>query len=683
MLRRTFKFLLYFPLVLIIIFYIAIYTATYFIDINDYKSDIQNKLNELDKGTFVLNGRLSWVRFPSIGIEVQDMNYDSNKTLPLDANFSSKNIILGVNPLVLLFGEVNISKMYFDNLKLNVILPDEKEEQKNQPEIKSESQLKITYPLHKNPIGPWVRLSISDYAVRDLDLKITIKGKTHEINNLNLEGDSLRITDVITLNKFSVRLKEIKAGDLVINDISTDLKVTKDRLRLDHFRFFVFGSKFEVGVESELSHENFSWKINSIIENLDLNKVKKDLKIDLPASGIINTKLDLHSRGLEIGKVIDNLELNGEFYSDNLTVGKNINLGKTAVYYSFKNNTLSLDKLDIPKLNSKFDIKFNLKNIDLNNLDLLTWHGNYNMSIDFDSISKVINKPDLARGKINILGDFSGRGVSEDDVLNSLESSSNITSDELYLVQENIKSIDTDIRFKNRQGFVDINFKPLGGNLRFISNVNLADKADPKIKTIFRINNIDINPYMQVLSDLSDTRGFLNVDIALRTSGAKTKDMIKNLDGFIKVNIKDFWMKDVKLSLLLTGASGGSFGRASADLTNLFASNIFRHFSFNAVIEKGVFKDDFQMLGDNFDLVAKGDIDLVNERFVDKYKVFLKQKKRGLITEGPTEEPIPLLECGGKFSNILCIPSPDSDLFPCGKKPKQDGGSGKTRSMVF
>jgi uncharacterized protein involved in outer membrane biogenesis len=115
------KSIFYIILLLLSLAVAGIVFVAYFVDPNQYKSEIIQNIHESTGRPIQIDGKLQWTFFPVLGIKIEGLKLGNPPSFP-EANFLSvQNAQISVATRPLLSREIQVGKITLNNLKLNLI----------------------------------------------------------------------------------------------------------------------------------------------------------------------------------------------------------------------------------------------------------------------------------------------------------------------------------------------------------------------------------------------------------------------------------------------------------------------------------------------------------------------------------------------------------------------------------
>lgn len=712
--KKLIKIIIYFIITIVVVLALAIGGVIMFVNPNQFKPQITELVEKNANVILQMNGDIEWTFYPWLGIKVQHITIASpnSPTVPIAEIKSAQASIL----LKSLFNqELNISDVVIDGLSVSLL-----------KDAKGNSNWVFAKENNEAVTPKIVTHETSNNAetAKKSDKKIPelyVKGVS--INNANIVYKDAQSNQALSLKNFNAKTGEVMLnhpisvsiesayslfnpkfeGDIALSavvDFNTgtkklllnDLQVKNNLAMNDVELHMQLSGIVEMETVAQLLQiSNLSMKNNGKIKDIVLNdvQVKSLVKVDLQKE-IVN--LD------QLQMIWGDLNVTGQLSAENYSTERLKYVGKLAT------NTFNLKafldnlKIELPQFNSKtalqkaavqFDFNGNLKNIDINplqiNFDETKVSGSSAVALgDVPTIALalkgdhlIINNylapekaTDATAGNVpanqrNGQSHPVAQAPKNPEVIPVLPKNLNVvadiqmdqlTLDRLQIAQSRVKG-----SLKNGDAVLDqLSMNIYGGNLFF--NGSLKDSKKPhlaldgKIKKIDLgkiIPQVDLKNYISsdfLLSRLNKTHqnlsveGILDSNFSMTTAGRLQNEVIANLNGKASFDVLNGRVDNLNYEKLMCQ---GIALLNQKTLTDTFNRNYtdFQKLSGQFMIRNGVVTNNpFQMLIPGLNINGKGEVNL--NRLTINYGL------NAVLTGDHSINPDPACQINQRFKGI-------------------------------
>lgn len=325
--KKLFKILGLILGLIILLSVISLFYLVYFVNPNDFKPFLSDKIYQLTGRQVVFKGNLQWAWFPSIGLNIYDVE------MPNPPGFGNENFMsvhqmkISVSVLGLLHKEVNTKDIILDGLHLSLVktqsgqtnwamplvpVPGKKEVAVSVEDPSAPGQTK-TMMFHLNI--PSVTVQDAEISWRDLKSKQSI-----QISHLNIAAKNIKDNEPMEITtSFDVKSDQpvmsgsIKmSAQMLIDRAQKIMKLTPITLETDlqgkMFPAQSLQAKLNANIEaspSEIHIDNLSLKTNQTLLTGQIDASHLDLLSEKP---------------IDMNTMFRNMSLRGQLAADNLSV---------------------------------------------------------------------------------------------------------------------------------------------------------------------------------------------------------------------------------------------------------------------------------------------------------------------------------------------------------------------------
>jgi len=327
--KKLFKILgLIFGLI-ILLSVISLFYLVYFVNPNDFKPFLSNKIYQLTGRQVVFKGDLQWTWFPSIGLNIYDVE------MPNPPGFGNENFMsvhqmkVSVSVLGLLHKQVNTEDIILDGLRLNLIQNQKGQTNWATPLVPMPGKKEVVMPVEDQSTQDQAKmvtfhLNIPSVTIRDASINWQdFKNKQSvQINHLNVfaknidENQSIAVTtsfDVVS-DQPAMRGSINLSAQVLMDRAQKTIKLTPITIQTDlRGKMFPAGSlqaKFNANMDAspnEVRFDDLSLKVNQTLLTGQVDVGRLDLLSEKP----IDTSTMLRTMSLRGQLLADNLSIIG------------------------------------------------------------------------------------------------------------------------------------------------------------------------------------------------------------------------------------------------------------------------------------------------------------------------------------------------------------------------------------
>lgn len=701
--KKLIKVLVYLILTVIVVIALAIGGIVMFINPNQFKPQITELVQKNANVILTIEGDIEWTFYPWLGLKVQNISVASpnTPTVPL------ANIKLAQASILLksLFNkELNINDVVMDGLSVTLLKDANGNtnwsfpEKTQQVEVKPESQDEqpTSDSTKKTP-----NLYVKSISVKDANFvyKDAVQNQALALKNLNVTTGEVMLNQPISvsLNSSYLLFNPKVEGNIELSSV-IDFKTEQKRLQLRDLKLKNDVKMDDIQLLTELSTV-LDMDLNTQLLQLSDLSIQNQGKVqgfdikNLQVKGVV--KADLTKELVNVDQLqlsMGDLALTGNVMAEKYS-GDQLSFASNIATNTFNLKALLNQlKIELPQFESKtvlqkasvkLSVKGNLKNIDVNPIE-----------IAFDD-TKVKGSGAIALGQVPTIalalkGDQlvlnhylppkqatantnqqtkkshpQTKAPANPELIPVLPKTINViadvqwdklTMDQLQLMNSRVKG-----SLKNGDAVLDqLSTNIYGGSLSF--NGSLKGQKTPKVVFNGKIQKIDLTKVLPqislkdyissdfLLSRLNQNHqnisieGVLNAQFGITTSGRLQNQVIANLNGDANFDLAQGRVNNLNyeqmmcqgIALLNQKSLTGSFNRNYTD---------FQKLSGKVVIRNGVVTNDpFQMLVPGLAMNGKGDVNL--NRMTINYRM------NAMLTGDHSINPDPACQINERFKGI-------------------------------
>lgn len=701
--KKLIKVLVYLILTVIVVIALAIGGIVMFINPNQFKPQITELVQKNANVILTIEGDIEWTFYPWLGLKVQNISVASpnTPTVPL------ANIKLAQASILLksLFNkELNINDVVMDGLSVTLLkdangntnwsFPETGKEIIDKPE--SQDEQPTSDSTKKTP-----NLYVKSISVKDANFvyKDAVQNQALALKNLNVTTGEVMLNQPISvsLNSSYLLFNPKVEGNIELSSV-IDFKAEQKRLQLRDLKLKNDIKMNDIQLLTELSTV-LDMDLNTQLLQLSNLSIQNQGKVqgfdikNLQVKGIV--KADLIKELVNVDQLqlsMGDLTLTGDVMAEKYS-GEQLSFASNIATNTFNLKALLNQlKIELPQFESKtalqkasvkLSVKGNLKNIDVNPIE-----------IAFDD-TKVKGSGAIALGQVPTIalalkGDQlvlnhylppkqatantnqqtkkshpQTKAPANPELIPVLPKTINViadvqwdklTMDQLQLMNSRVKG-----SLKNGDAVLDqLSTNIYGGSLSF--NGSLKGQKTPKVVFNGKIQKIDLTKVLPqislkdyissdfLLSRLNQNHqnisieGVLNAQFGITTSGRLQNQVIANLNGDANFDLAQGRVNNLNyeqmmcqgIALLNQKSLTGSFNRNYTD---------FQKLSGKVVIRNGVVTNDpFQMLVPGLAMNGKGDVNL--NRMTINYRM------NAMLTGDHSINPDPACQINERFKGI-------------------------------
>lgn len=240
------------------------------------------------------------------------------------------------------------------------------------------------------------------------------------------------------------------------------------------------------------------------------------------------------------------------------------------------------------------------------------------------------------------------------ELLKALSFQLNLSVDKLKLFGINLSNVKLLAEEKDRfLRLSDLSADLYGGSIKLHGELDVTG-SQPKLQLFETLDNLQVQPLLKDMKDTDAIEGLAKVEANIKAVGKTDKEMIKNMNGDLSVELRDGMIRSLQIIKIIRIAKAlylqKPFSGESADEPTGFAQ-----LTATGKIKKGVFYNyDLRAHSDLMKVTGEGQADLVNETVDYKLDIYLASRLERDTTQGNVvydEAPI-LYTVKGPFSNL-------------------------------
>lgn len=701
--KKLIKVLVYLMLTVVVVIVLAIGGIMMFINPNQFKPQITELVQKNANVILTIDGDIEWTFYPWLGLKVQNISVASPNT----PTVSLANIKLAQASILLksLFNrELNINDVVLEGLSVTLLkdangntnwaFPETNKETASKPE--SQSDQSTSDSAKKAP-----SLYVKSISVKNANFvyKDAVQNQALALKNLNVTTGEVMLNQPISVSfnsgyllfnpkiEGNIEISSVIDFDAAQNKLQMRDLTMKNDVKMNDIQLLTeLSALVDMDLNAQLLQlSNLSVQSSGKVKDFAVNhlQVQSLVKVDLKKELLNVDQLKLSMGDLALtGDVI------AEKYSgDQLSFSSNIatnTFNLTALLNQLKIELPQFEsKTALQKASVKLSVKGNLKNIDVNPIE-----------IAFDD-TKVKGSGAIALGQVPTIalalkGDQlvlnhylppkkstananqqskkshpQTKAPANPEVIPALPKTINViadvqwdklTMDQLQLMNSRVKG-----SLKNGDAILEqLSTNIYGGNLSF--NGSLKGQKTPKVVFNGKIQKIDLTKVLPQIS-LKDyinsdfllarlnqsqknisVEGVLNAQFGITTSGRLQNQVIANLNGDANFDLAQGRVDNLNyeqlmcqgIALLNQKTLTGSFNRNYTDFQKLSGKIIIR----NGVVTN----DPFQMLVPGLAVNGKGDVNL--NRMTVNYRL------NAVLTGDQSINPDPACQINDRFKGI-------------------------------
>lgn len=701
--KKLIKVLVYLILTVIVVIALAIGGIVMFINPNQFKPQITELVQKNANVILTIEGDIEWTFYPWLGLKVQNISVASpnTPTVPL------ANIKLAQASILLksLFNkELNINDVVMDGLSVTLLKDANGNtnwsfpEQTQQVEVKPESQDEqpTSDSTKKMP-----NLYVKSISVKDANFvyKDAVQNQALALKNLNITTGEVMLNQPISvsLNSSYLLFNPKVEGNIELSSV-IDFKAEQKRLQLRDLKLKNDIKMNDIQLLTELSTV-LDMDLNTQLLQLSNLSIQNQGKVqgfdikNLQVKGIV--KADLIKELVNVDQLqlsMGDLTLTGDVMAEKYS-GEQLSFASNIATNTFNLKALLNQlKIELPQFESKtalqkasvkLSVKGNLKNIDVNPIEIalddtkvkgsgaiaLGQVPTIALALKGDQL--VLNAylpPKQATANTNQQTKKAHpqtKAPANPELIPVLPKTINViadvqwdklTMDQLQLMNSRVKG-----SLKNGDAVLDqLSTNIYGGSLSF--NGSLKGQKTPKVVFNGKIQKIDLTKVLPqislkdyissdfLLSRLNQNHqninieGVLNAQFGITTSGRLQNQVVANLNGDANFDLVQGRVNNLNyeqlmcqgIALLNQKRLTGSFNRNYTDFQKLSGKIIIR----NGVVTN----DPFQMLVPGLAMNGKGDVNLT--------RMTINYRMNAMLTGDHSINPDPACQINERFKGI-------------------------------
>lgn len=533
---------------------------------NSYKSKITSIASNAINREVLIDGDLNWSLFP-LGVTLNDFKIANDPKFKPNDMITAKRATLRLELFPLLSGKYHIRYITLKNATIN--LSKDKDDYTNWQSIfsitdkEAEKTGKLQTPT-TDAHNTEAKFSIADIKITNGTINWEDPKEHLKITNINIQGydidDSgnkpIHIKGSLDSNFQNKNTKITAKFDLKTTLFENNNIIDNITLDLKEFYLKLGGKTYPQKPEINISGNT---NINLTKKTFEFKNIKADLN-DLDISGDLNGNYDYKTPGaLNLnGKVaVKNGNLQHFFNSLNIAEKQSFYKKISATFiFNTSNKIITVDpinlKLDSDKIdgfikidstNTPYKISTNIK-ADILNIDKLLGQSDQQKTAT-EGKPKTTSSPTSQKDNTEIFGSAI-RSALQNLNVNILASIKKLTYSQL-----DITNFDTNVTIRNQKIDSNTKFIVYKGLTNIYSSIDLS-KNTPSWNGKFNINNFDIESFLRQKMDSKRWSGSTDITVSYQTLGNKSDELLKNLNGNVKLDLKDGYLNGIDLNAIFT-----------------------------------------------------------------------------------------------------------------------------------
>ncbi len=480
-----------------------------FIDINDYKPRIQDKLTDITGRKVILGGDLDLYLFPWAGVSVSDLDLGNPSGFDEENFVSIKSFDVQVKLLPLLSKDIQIKRFVVKEPYIVLV--------KN-------SAGKVNWEISAEPTEP--------------SQKESKKEKTSGFTPSDLTVSEFAITDgsIIYIDEKAGKRTEVEDIDFVIQKLSLDKPVSIEfEAQTSGIPIFLDGNIGPLG--KEIGEKDIPLDLNLIVSKQLEAKISGQLVNPQKKPGI---NLNLQLKPFSLRELSNALDMGDMIETSDSTALTKVSM-KASITGNSEEVAISDALLELDDSNVEISATAKEFTKPVVSFDIYLDH------IDLDrylppakprptvSVSEVTAKPSAAKKSINY------------SPVRKLVVNGKLRSDKIKIQNAVIENIAVKITGKNGQFKIDpLSMNLYQGELNVIGNVDIKQEI-PRIYMKIGGENIRLGPFLSDFAQKDFIEGSSQIDASLTTNGDNIEAILKKLNGNCSFLLKDGAIKGINI----------------------------------------------------------------------------------------------------------------------------------------
>ena len=536
---------------IIIILFAVVISAPFFLDPNDFKSEISAAVEESTGRKLEISGNLALSIFPWLGVSTEQLTLGNRKGFN-DGPFATiESAQIRVELLPLLRNEVKMDSLLLNGLNLQ--LERRQNGNDNWSDLAGSSQKQTTTDTSPTDTPKLAALAIGGII----------------IDNANIRFLDEQAKQDVKLTNLSLTTGKLELGSPMDIQLETALSAIQPAI------------KGSLSLDTELQANPFAgtYLLNDSRINVDLEGK------DLPAGKLAATL----EANIAANLITQDLKLSGlNLVSEPLTVKGKMDLTKIFANNPGVSGKIKVAKFSPRKLSNKLDIKLppmadakalsqaafdanisgSLNKIKLTQLNLILDDSlingqvtlinnkrkniNYALNLDRIDLDRYLPPPTTQTSRFGIIPTAIAAAnpapLFPVDLLRSIDMAGEITAGQLIMNRLQIDNID--VKIKQQQG--DLRLEPIKGNTyggQYLGHIRIdARKINgdtPVVSVNENLNGVNIGPVIKIFTGKDALSGTGNVSAVLTTRGQSIDALKRSLNGEVKMSLANGALKGI------------------------------------------------------------------------------------------------------------------------------------------
>ncbi|CAM4442831.1 MAG: hypothetical protein LEGION0398_MBIBDBAK_00608 [Legionellaceae bacterium] len=635
----------------------TILSIIFFVNPNDYKTQINQHITNKLGREFAIRGNISWSFFPWLGVQAHNIRINNPQNFGYSPFATIKEMNIQVKLLPLFHKEIKVGKIVLHSAELTLQV-DKKGKTNWQSLLDHLKQKKVNEDkieiIDDKKTKKEVNINISEIDIHDATLNwFNSQDNTQwVISKLTLQSQNINANQPfdINLSGYFTSIQPAIKGDISL----------KGRVQMDNQKQYYNIS--QLTLNGHLINSSFHNKALNIelISDLAIDKRTDTLLIKNLKANIENLKLngEIQRQGENLTGIINIPEFNAKQFLEK--IGKNLppmqnnhafEKFKTSFHFKYNKN------LEINRLLLQLDNTIAQGNISISDLKMKQM--TLAMKLQKMRVSDYL-KP-AQDGKttlidlenLNYLGSLNFSKEKQVSILRAINTQGKLQMGMLTIDKTQIKNITTKIN--SNKGIIQL--IPLVAELyqgKYSGNITIdLSKEIPIInakQTFTNINIANLLEYFKILTKAKVT-GIANVSSQFMAIGNNLEQARHTLTGKVNFSIIKGVLKGINLEYWLNVGTA-MYHREALPSEKVANETPFGNLKGSIIINKGIAKNEDLLLQTSFmQVTGKGIIDLINERL----DYLFNAVKVNPINKKPRQDIIPI-RVTGPFSKLSIKP---------------------------